>query len=262
MITNSYIFATLGHQGASASFPSLYDLVSLDHLRNHSKSLHTPESCDIPLDHVNDVVLNYAENVVDDQQVGKLKKKGKDHLSVICCAVFPIKSLDNVVVPTLHVTLGSYKVFCWILEKYARAIDQTLGITPEVERKILELEQRERDVLAEKQVAQSEHEGYCKHLLDIQNVLSCLEIVEKHKNRVLVTLELQQLAKNAMSGKKGWSPKKSSEILQFCGAEICPVTKYDTDSYRDNWVMCDSCVRVFRMKTSALSKICSQLILI
>ena len=38
----------LGHQGSAATCPSSKDLVTLEHLRNHSGTAHTPEDCLIP----------------------------------------------------------------------------------------------------------------------------------------------------------------------------------------------------------------------
>ena len=38
----------LGHQGSAATCPSSKDLVTLEYLRNHSGTAHTPEDCLIP----------------------------------------------------------------------------------------------------------------------------------------------------------------------------------------------------------------------
>ena len=38
----------LGHQGSAATCPSSKDLVTLEHLKNHYGTAHTPEDCVIP----------------------------------------------------------------------------------------------------------------------------------------------------------------------------------------------------------------------
>ena len=94
----------LGHQGSAATCPSSKDLVTLEHLRNHSGTAHTPEDCLIPERTKEDLEDSYNENLVE--RGGGLHKRGKFHESVISRPLFPIKSLSHVVPPILHIKLG------------------------------------------------------------------------------------------------------------------------------------------------------------
>ena len=88
-----------------ANFPSSKDLVTLEHLRNHSGTAHTSEDCPIPEQTIGDLGASYSENFVDDR-VGGLQKRGKFHESIISRALFPIKSFSHVVHPVHHIKLG------------------------------------------------------------------------------------------------------------------------------------------------------------
>ena len=55
----------LGHQGSAATCPSSKDLVTLEHLRNHSGTAHTPEDCLIPERTIEDLEDSYNENLVE-----------------------------------------------------------------------------------------------------------------------------------------------------------------------------------------------------
>ena len=90
----------LGHQGSAATCPSSKDLVTLEHLRNHSGTAHTPEDCLIPERTIEDLEDSYNENLVE--RGGRLRKTRKFHESVINRPLFPIKSLSHVLPPILH----------------------------------------------------------------------------------------------------------------------------------------------------------------
>ena len=100
-----FLDVCLGHQGSAATCPSSKDLVTLEHLRNHSGTAHTPEDCLIPERKIEDLEATYNENLVDDR-AGGLHKRGKFHESIISRVLFPIKPLSNVVPPVLHIKLG------------------------------------------------------------------------------------------------------------------------------------------------------------
>ena len=95
----------LGHQRSAATCPSFKDLVTLEHLRNHSGTAHAPEDCLIPERTIEDLEASHNENLVDDRG-GGLHKKRKFHESIISRALFPLKSLSHVVPPVLHIKLG------------------------------------------------------------------------------------------------------------------------------------------------------------
>ena len=79
----------LGHQGSAATCPSSKDLVTLEHLRNHSGTAHTPEDCLIPERTIEDLEDSYNENLV--KRGGGLHKRGKFYESVIRQVSFPNK---------------------------------------------------------------------------------------------------------------------------------------------------------------------------
>ena len=99
-----FLDVCLGHQGSAATCPSSKDLVTLEHLRNHSGTAHTPEDCLIPERTIEDLADSYNENLVE--RGGGLHKRGKFHESVISRPLFPIKSLSHIVPPILHIKLG------------------------------------------------------------------------------------------------------------------------------------------------------------
>ena len=103
----------LGHQGSAATCPSSKHLVTLEHLRNHSGTAHTPEDCLIPERTTEDLEDSYNENLVE--RGGGLHKRGKFHGSVINRPLLPIKSLSQVVSPILHIKLGIVLKFYKIL---------------------------------------------------------------------------------------------------------------------------------------------------
>ena len=102
---NHFLDGCLGHQGSAATCPSSKDLVTLEHLRNHSGTAHTPEDCLIPERTIKDLEASYNKNLVDDR-AGGLHKRRKFHESIISRAFFPIKSLSPVVPSVLHIKLA------------------------------------------------------------------------------------------------------------------------------------------------------------
>ena len=64
-----HLSACFGHQGASSSFPSLKDQVTLSHLKTHPASPHTPQHCGFlcPERKREDLVKSYVENVLDNR---------------------------------------------------------------------------------------------------------------------------------------------------------------------------------------------------
>ena len=98
-----FLHDCLGHQGSSATYPSAKDLVTLDHLRKHPGMAHIPENCPI----VERTMASYNEMLTDDRAGGDCHKTGTFHESIIHAAIFPIKTLSQVVTPVLHIRLGT-----------------------------------------------------------------------------------------------------------------------------------------------------------
>ena len=94
----------MGHQ-TSASYTSIKDLVTLNHLKTLSGTPHTPENCKIELREISAFIENFVANVVDNR-VGTVNKKGKHHFSIIGTPLIPITSFSNIVTPVLHITLA------------------------------------------------------------------------------------------------------------------------------------------------------------
>ena len=106
----------MGHQ-TSATFSSIKDLVSLNHLKTHDGTPHTPENYKIELREISDHMENFIADVVDDR-VGTVNRKGKHHSSIIGTPLIPVTSLSNIVPPVLHITLGIVlKLFDMILSE-------------------------------------------------------------------------------------------------------------------------------------------------
>ena len=97
----------LGHQGSSATYPSAKNLVTLDHQRKHPGMAHTLENCPIVEKTMEDLEASYNEMLTDNRAGGDFHKTGKFHESIIHAAIFPIKTLSQVVTPVLHIRLGT-----------------------------------------------------------------------------------------------------------------------------------------------------------
>ena len=106
----------MGHQ-RSASFPSIKDLVTLNHFKTHSSTPHNPENCNAKLREISDFMENFVANVADDR-VGTNKKKRKHDISIIGTLLICITSPSNIVSLVLHITLGIVlKLFEMILSE-------------------------------------------------------------------------------------------------------------------------------------------------
>ena len=96
----------LGHQGSSSTYPCGKELVDSSYLRNHSGKSHTPENYQIELRTMQSIKNNFNENLAQGGTKIDMRKTGKEHESVVRRSVLPLKSLDSVVPPVLHLTLG------------------------------------------------------------------------------------------------------------------------------------------------------------
>ena len=69
------------------------------------------------------MIAFYAGNLSDDRAGGSLRKTGKFHQSVCSLVIFPIKTVENVVPPVLHIMLGIVLRLFNILAGICRDID-------------------------------------------------------------------------------------------------------------------------------------------
>ena len=172
-----HLSAIFGHQGASASFPSLKDEVTLSHLKNHPASPHTPHHCGpiCPERKPEDLLMNYAENVLDDRGLGlssehKRRKHGKEHMSIVRHAAFPFLSLLQIIPPVLHITLGLVLKLFNILVLMARQAD---GLE---ERDITKHESDLEELTLEQGKLNRDHADMCERILGMANLCSRLEV--------------------------------------------------------------------------------------
>ena len=113
----------MGHQGSSASFPSAMDKTSLGHLQNHGGLPHTPQSCPVQQRTIDDYVVQYNANLMDQTNNGDMRKNGSKHYSVIAPMLFPLKSLDQVVPSVLNIKLGIVLLLYNLLLQKCKEID-------------------------------------------------------------------------------------------------------------------------------------------
>ena len=80
--------------------------MTLEHLRKHPDHPHVPIQCSFSRRELTSYHQNFSESLCDDRGSGDRRAIGKHHESVFDRPIFPIKSLDFVVPPVLHITLG------------------------------------------------------------------------------------------------------------------------------------------------------------
>ena len=71
-----YLDDNLGHQGSSATFPSLMDKTTLSHLQKHGGHPHTPNHCYAEKRTVASYLKNYKENLIGHRNDGNMRKMG------------------------------------------------------------------------------------------------------------------------------------------------------------------------------------------
>ena len=217
----------LGHQGSAATFPGCLDLVTLDHLRNHGGLPHTPKNCSIALRSVEDFDLNYNENLCDDRANGDMRENGKYHNSVIEQMLFPIRHLDFVVPPVLHIVLGITLLLYNILFCFCQQFDQNEGenVAGREERELQMQEWQESSIsLSGKQ---QELEKLGEDVVEIENRISRIEAVLTGDH--VGNLRIAKLG--GRNSRKGAVQKCDSTL-------VCCITPVDTQV---KWVQCDNC---------------------
>ena len=201
---------SLGHHGSAASCPSSKDLVTLEHLRNHSGTAHTPEDYLIPEQTIEDLETSYNENLVDDR-AGGLHKREKFHESIIGSPLFPIKSLSHVVPSVLHIGLGIVLKLYQILLSKTQEKDNIETSTARADQQ--EKWEHESEKLLEKE-AQLLHSGFV--FIDFENLKDRFE-AKLSKDWSMI----DDIAKRSYS-----KPNTESENEQ-CKSAICCISKYD-----------------------------------
>ena len=141
----SFISNQTGHQGASASFPSPFTTVSLDHCRNYHKNEEPHNRENKNCFHENtfrkviDNISEYMESLANNPKL--LRKGGKDASSIIGELLHPIpddkRIIDGVIPPGLHLVQG---LFMKILKKLIKELieQDDKNSDPELQIKIME----------------------------------------------------------------------------------------------------------------------------
>ena len=101
-----FLNKSVGHQGQASTYPSLTDLVTLEHLRRHVGSPHSQETCNVEKRDSNDYILNFSENLQDDRNSKNRRKNGHEHNSVVGAMIFPLADMSHLVPAILHIHLG------------------------------------------------------------------------------------------------------------------------------------------------------------
>ena len=163
----------VGHGGSSLTYPSNADFVELRHLRNHGSGKHSIEECGIDLQTVKWYEDYYRENDCNIPHEGSLNDNAKHHFSVIDKMLFPIKTLDNVVPPVLHIYLGITLRLFNLLE--AEVIKLDGGKTDEEKKKRADL----ADQLSEKEELMNDLQSEIRIWLNSQRIIELENLMSR-----------------------------------------------------------------------------------
>ena len=104
----AFIIDENGHAGASASFPSIYRLVTSEHLRKKhlDGSAHNRANpdCQFPERTPESIDKDYHHNL-NDKRYGNLRSRSKHHNSIIGLRLLPLRSQYHFAVSSLHIGL-------------------------------------------------------------------------------------------------------------------------------------------------------------
>ena len=225
-----------GHQGSSAMYPSGSDLVHREHLKHHPKTPHTPEHCPCEIRTVEGYIGNYNANVQDDRANGDMRLNGKEHFSVVGTMIFPLRSLDQVVPPSLHITLGVTLLLYNLLLKECQAVDEEAGAVAQQAKEKSAIDQEW--VLASQEMTKFEEQ--------LKDVAKCILMMMNRKARCEAVMKgnhtsNESLAENSVATRKSGSSKgkyRKKESPSHCASSLCIVTAHDSDI---EWVQCDTC---------------------
>uniref|UniRef100_A0A7M5VGC9 Uncharacterized protein n=1 Tax=Clytia hemisphaerica TaxID=252671 RepID=A0A7M5VGC9_9CNID len=224
-----FLDAVLGHQGSSATFPSSKWDVSLSHLREHGSRPHTPENCvDIQFRNVDDVNANYSANLALNGQSCELRKTGKFHCCFFGPMIFPIKTLENVVPPVLHIMLGIVlKLFNLLLDR-SRDLDSSKVGSPAHIENMRQKEKAEEEARVTMEALDKKRRELGKELVDLYSWRERFDAVLAGNIK-----ELHSIAKAFDNSCSTKNPK-----FEKCTGIKCFLSCYDSDVF---WVACDVC---------------------
>ncbi len=161
--------------------------------------------------------MNYNENLCDDRANNDRRENGKYHNSVIEQMLFPIKHLNFVVPPVLHIVLGITLLMYNILLTFCQQFDQEEGdnLTGREQRESQMQEWQESSIsLSEKQ---QELEKLGEDVVEIENRISRIEAV--HAGDYAGNLRIAKIG--CRNSRKGAVQKCDSTL-------VCCITPVDT----------------------------------
>ena len=239
-----YLDDNVGHQGSSASYPSCIDYVLLADLQNHGGLPHTPDDCKhIVRRSVEEIKQDYVENLADTRNNGDLHSNGKEHNSICGPFIFPIKSVNQIVPPSLHILLGVTLVGYNMVNDECKAID---GVAHRQDRRDAE-EEWEIASLAHSDAVEREKE-HANDIIRMTNVLDRQEAVlanDLKKNEEISSLSV------ANTGRRKTGRAKK-EIVEKCKSLSCIITSHDENV---QWVECDQCMEWVHTLCEALTPV-------
>ena len=217
-----FIHAMLGHQGSSASYPSIKDYVELQHLREHSAHPHTPAFCgDDFVERTMPEIFLYNQEFNSDPR----SKAGRHHYSVGGNILFPLSDIHDIVPPILHINLGVVLLIFNQLVVYIRDLDKEEGghtVDKDAESKLSELD---GDIMhLEKLISDLAWE-----FIYFYNLMDRVDNANDRK-------KLNEIARHSTPGR---GKQREKNVEKCAHLDSCCITSYDENVL---WVMCEQCM--------------------
>ena len=168
-----------------------------------------------------DLKVSYNKMLADDRAGGSCQKTGKFHKSIIYPAIFPIKTLSQVVTPVLHTRLGT------VLKLYQIPLAKTQQKEkPGKNAARIEQEQKWKKMSADLLEPEVEIATTANVFINFQNLIDSLKVVLSEDWQTL-----DDISKGPDSSTK---KKLNTEVGKSKSAAWC-ITKHDVNI---SWVMC------------------------
>ena len=226
-----FLYTVMGHQGASATYPSLKDTIHKDHLASsfHKGEAHTPENCKqyYELRQVSDYMEQFSANLLDEHK-GGTHVTGKHHESIAESWLLPIKNLNCIVPPILHILLGiTLKIYVMLLG-FCRAKDAEAIDNPEQIEKRDRLSKMWEDTSEQLLLCRPEIEKFADDFVDFVNIQARFAAGLKGDYEKVL-----EIAENSDDSIKEVDPD-----YEKCFSHICVAVPIDSNV---NWFQCDTC---------------------
>ena len=217
----------LGHQGASATYPSCIDYVQLNDLQNHGGKPHTPEDCShVVRRTIKQIKLDYTENLVDSRNNSDMHKNGHDHNSICGPLLFPIHTIDQVVPASLHILLGVTLVGYNLMNDECKAIDgEQNSDTTDDENAWISASLAHSEAL-------DKQKTHADSIIRLTNLVSRQEALEVGDTK----LNIQLAAASVVSF--GRKKKRKVKSVEKCASISCLATIHDEQL---RMLVCDKC---------------------